>query len=100
MAYPQTQLTDNIDLEIAIATDSVERRIALLSELLAAFPHGDAVPEAMYRLGSALRDHGDRERSRRVFDELSTHSPDSPWAKLWLDASPQFADAWHGRAGS
>lgn len=79
-AYPHCQIQDNIDLEIAKASDSVESKIERLEALLAAFPDRDAVPEALFRLGAALREAEQTKRGDDTFLRLLTEHPDSIWA--------------------
>ena len=80
-AYPDCQLEDNIDLEIAQATSSLTLRIERLEELLRRFPRRDAVPEALFRLGVAYKAAGRPEQSHAALSRLATAYPDSVWTR-------------------
>ncbi|MFQ5494605.1 MAG: tol-pal system YbgF family protein, partial [Phycisphaerae bacterium] len=79
--YPRCQLEDNIDLEIAKATPDAPARIRRLRTLLAAFPRGDAAPEALFRLALVTRTHRDSQAGREAFARLFRDFPDSIWAR-------------------
>jgi hypothetical protein len=91
-AYPRCQLEDNVVLEIAKATDEADAararassvlalRIARLQELIAAFPEGDAVPEALFRLGVAHKQNQQPARSQECLEQLIRDYPDSIWSR-------------------
>jgi len=74
-AYPHCQIEDNIDLEIAKTTSSLPLKIERLEALLVTFPEGDAVPEALFRLGvahkAAERPRNGEEQFARLFADHS-----------------------------
>ncbi len=92
--YPNCQIEDNIDLEIAEATPArvldvetgrpvVPRpsKIQLLEACLANYPDGDAVPEALFRLAVAYRSDGQAVKSEVTFGRLVDEHSDSVWAR-------------------
>jgi len=91
-AYPRCQLADNIALEMAKATDEADvlrarassvlvLKIARLQELIADFPKGDAIPEAMFRLGVACKRSHQPARSQEYFEQLLRDHADSIWSR-------------------
>jgi len=89
--YPDCQIEDNIDLELAKAADAVTTRIARLEEIVARFPGRDAVPEAMLRLAMAYRDNNQPVLSDQTFTDLMTRHPRTIWAKEAARLAPQRA---------
>ncbi|MGD2108679.1 MAG: tetratricopeptide repeat protein, partial [Phycisphaerae bacterium] len=79
--YPNCQIEDNIDLEIAIATEQIERRTQRLERVLERFPDRDAVPEALYRLAVAYKAAGQPDDSAETFARLLHAFPDSIWSR-------------------
>ena len=88
---PPARLLDNIELEIvkAIKSDGqaldaysaiAAERIQLLNRLLSDQTGGDAVPEALFRLGVAYRDNGQAAASQHTFGRLLAEHPGSIWA--------------------
>ena len=80
-AYPNSQLMDNFELEIAKATSSLSLRIERLQACLVRYPHRDAVREALFRLALALRDEGRATESHNAFLKLVREHPASIWSK-------------------
>ena len=80
-AYPNCQLMDNFELEIARATSSLSLRIERLQACLLRYPSRDAVPEALFRLGLAYRDAGRATESHNALQELISEHPASIWSK-------------------
>ena len=87
--YPNCQLEDNLDLEIAKASASPTEMIERLEACLDRFPDRDAAPEALFRLGVAYKDHDRSELSRRAFQRLLTDFPNSIWARQAARYSPR-----------
>jgi hypothetical protein len=107
-AFERCQLEDNIDLEIAKATDEndvvkfkatsvLALKIQRLEELVerltrspipnaaagrAEMPESmrDALPEALFHLGAAYRQNNQPVLSQQRFEELTRHFPQSTWA--------------------
>ncbi len=79
--YPNCQIEDNIELEIALATDDLGERVKRLEGLLQRFPDRDAVPEAMLRLAIAYRDARQPSRGDEVLARLAQQHPESIWAR-------------------
>ena len=79
--YPDSQIEDNIDLEIAKATASLGLRIERLETCLNDFPNRDAVPENLFRLGVAYKSNAESEKSRAIFARLFHEHPDSIWTE-------------------
>ena len=80
--YPNCLLQDNLDLEIAKATADPDEAIALLEQCVNPQKRaGDAVPEALYRLGCALRAQGEAERAQAQFDRLQRDHAETIWAQ-------------------
>ena len=80
-AYPNAQLLDNLELDIARATSSLSLRIERLEACLLRYPRRDAVPEALFRLGLAYRDAGRATDSHNAFLKLVSEHPDSIWSE-------------------
>lgn len=80
-AYPNCQIEDNISLEIGKATSSNAEKIRRLKTCLDSFPDGDAVPEAMFRLGVAYRAGALPAESEAIFTRLFNAHRDSIWAR-------------------
>ena len=79
--YPNCQLEDNLDLEIAKATSSLTLKIERLDECLRRFPRRDAAPESLYRLGVACKASGQSSRSPEIFARLAITYPNSIWTQ-------------------
>lgn len=91
--YPDSQLADNVELEIAIAlrgsdssgaTDRGDEHASvagILRACLKQHPTGDAVPEVLYRLGDAYRSLGQPEESRGAYARLFREHGESIWAR-------------------
>ena len=97
-AYPDCQLEENIDLEIAKATSSLTLKIERLEACLQRFPRRDAVPEALFRLGMAYKAAGESAKSQSMLARLVGAYPDSVWARPALHHaaalfSVHFSDA-------
>jgi predicted Zn-dependent protease len=91
--YPDCQLEDNIDLEIAKATASQSLSVQRLQACLREFPGRDQVPEALFRLGAALVKSGESAEAERVLARLIGEHPSSVWAAQAVRcASWQAAD--------
>ncbi|MGB2984733.1 MAG: hypothetical protein WBE26_02525 [Phycisphaerae bacterium] len=79
--YPNCQIKDNIDLEIAKATSSPTLKIERLEACLERFPHRDAAPETLFRLGVAYKADDQAKASEDVFARLFREYTDSVWTK-------------------
>lgn len=79
--YPGAQIADNAELELALATPEVDQRIELLKTCAERHPRGDALPEALYRLGEAYREKGDSAEARRCYDRVLQEHSDSIWRR-------------------
>ena len=110
--YPNCQIADNINLEIAKATPLhvtgrntggavLPRRskIVLLDACLKRFPNGDAVPEALFRLGVACKADGRLVKSEEVFARLLDEYPDSVWSRQAVYHTPRLGSARLTRRG-
>ncbi len=99
--FPDCQIMDNIDLEIAKATPSRftdhstrrtiaprPTRVELLEACVAKYPHRDALPEALYRLGAAYKADGELAKSEQAFARLMEKHPDSIWAEQAARSAP------------
>jgi len=99
--YPDCQIEDNIDLELAKCAVSLPTRIARLQEIVARFAGRDAVPEALLRLAMAYRDNNQPEQSEETFADLMKRYPNTIWtiqaARL---APPRAWTRLSGTAGS
>ncbi len=80
-AYPNCQIEDNIDLEIAKTTKQPQLKIEGLESCLRKFPRRDSAPEALYRLAAALREVGRVSESDARLASLATEYPNSIWAE-------------------
>ncbi len=98
--YPNCQILDNIDLEIAKAADDLTVKIERLEALLAAYPQRDAVPEALFRLGVAYKSDGKTAESEEAFDRLAGDHPNSIWATQAARYAPWGSLGRVSRAGS
>ena len=97
--YPNCQIEDNIELEIANATTSMTARIDRLEVLLRQFPSGDAAPEALLRLGMAYQTGEDAARSDDAFARLTRDWPDSIWTRQAAGFVPGTARTRLSKAG-
>lgn len=89
--YPDCQIEDNIDLELARLAPDLETRISRLRELIVQFARRDAVPEAMLRLGLAYRDSGQPNECDRTLAELMSRYPATIWAAQAATLAPRTA---------
>lgn len=80
-AYPNCQITDNIELELAKTISAVEQRVEALERCVRAFPDRDAAPEALFRLAVAYRQDGRREDGEAAFRRLLAEFPNAVWAR-------------------
>ncbi len=80
--YPNCQLLDNLDLEIAKTTEPVEEKIALLEKCVTDHPDKDATPETLFRLTVAYRDVEHWEKVDETVSRLVNAHPDSIWTDL------------------
>lgn len=87
--YPNCQIADNIQLELAKAAADIPRRIELLENCLDKYGRGDAVPEALFRLGVAYKAAGESSSSDSAFTRLFLEHPESVWSKQAARYSPQ-----------
>lgn len=87
--YPDCQIEDNIDLEIAKATASVGLRIERLETCLNDFPNRDTVPETLFRLGVAYKSNAQSEKSQAVFARLFREYPHSIWTEQATRYAPR-----------
>lgn len=79
--YPNCQIEDNIDLEIAKASTPVALKIERLESCLERFPRGDAAPEALFRLGVAYKADGRIDAGDAAFARLFHQHPASVWVQ-------------------
>jgi hypothetical protein len=87
--YPDCQIEDNIDLELAKLAATLTTRIARLREVVLHFAGRDAVPEAMLRLGMAYRDHDQADEADEAFAGLMKRYPRSIWAVQAAQLAPR-----------
>jgi hypothetical protein len=108
-AYPNCQIEDNIDLEIAKTTEPLTDQIAALRRCLEIFPDRDAVPEALFRLGVAYKVAGQTRNSETTFIRLFNECPDSVWTaqaahyttgRAVVAGTPRATKAPRGTSGS
>lgn len=85
--YPNCQIEDNIDLEIARTAVAAADRIALYQSLLDRFPDRDSAAEAILRLGFELEMEGHREGSLTAFARLERQFPHSFWCAVAAQTS-------------
>ncbi len=80
-AYPNCKLTDNIELELALAVTDPAERAAALTTVLDKFPQGDAAPETMIRLALAFEQENKPSQAGMMLDRLIREQPQSVWAR-------------------
>lgn len=97
--YPNGQIEDNIELEVANAATSMTARIDRLEALLRQFPRSDAAPEALLRLGVAYQSGEDAARSDDAFARLTRDWPDSIWTRQAAGFVPGTARTRLSKAG-
>lgn len=68
--FPKCAITDNIELQRALASPKAEDRVHRLEKLRERFPDGDTSAEVLFRLGTALAAAGERDEARKRFKEL------------------------------
>lgn len=98
--YRNAQIEDNIDLEIAKASEKLPEQIERLETLVRDYPKRDAIPEALYRLGVAYRRSDQVEPSRRAVQRLVREYPDTIWTRWAARYSPKQEWPAGGRAPS
>jgi len=86
--YPNCQIEDNINLELALHEPDLETRIRRLNELVTRFPGRDAIPEALLRLGVAYRANRELDRGDQALAELVRRFPESVWAEQAARVAP------------
>ena len=101
--YHNARLVDNIDLEIAkasatVATGNAAELVERLEQCVRDHPNGDALPEALFRLGVAYKMVSRSVESDAEFARLMRDFPDSPWSwqahrQSWRPASVRQASA-------
>ena len=89
--YPNCQIEDNIDLEIAKATSSPTLKTERLEACLKRFPHRDAAPETLFRLGAVYRASGQPGESEAAFGRLFREYAGSIWTKQAARYAPRRA---------
>jgi tetratricopeptide (TPR) repeat protein len=77
--YPDCLLADNIELEIALSERNLDSRERLLDACAARKPAGDALPEALFRLGETLQQADRPADARTAFRRILTDFPGSVW---------------------
>ena len=80
-AYPHCKLADNIELEVALSSPSIESRLEALVAVLEKYPGGDAAPQAMVALALAYKHRQDFARAEEMLRRLVNQHPDSIWAR-------------------
>lgn len=80
-AYPNSQVEDNIDLEIAKSAASLDARIVRLEALVSRFPWRDAAPEALLYLALAYESAGREQDSMAALSRLAQEHPKSYWTR-------------------
>jgi hypothetical protein len=78
--YERSPLADNLLLRLALTAESLSRRINSLQDLLLQYPSGDAVAEALFRLGELLEADARPEEARATYSRLIEERGDSVWA--------------------
>ncbi len=78
--FGRCKISDNVELQLALAEPSAADRIRALQKLHRRFPDGDALPEVLYELGAALVEQGKRTEAENYFKELTEKFPDSRFA--------------------
>jgi outer membrane protein assembly factor BamD (BamD/ComL family) len=79
--YSVCVAADNIALAIALTEADPAWRAERLEQLIRRYPEGDAIEEAMYRLGLALHQSQRSERGDVVLTDLMRGYPRSIWAR-------------------
>jgi len=87
-AFPNCQIEDNIDLEIAKAMPATSLKIKRLEKCLSRFPSRDAVPESLFRLGVTYREDQQLDKSEEAFSRLVVEHPDSIWTQQAAHYAP------------
>lgn len=90
-AYPNSRLSDNIELELAMSRSRVADRIAALRSMLERHADGDAAPEALIRLAIALRERNEPHHAGLLLNQLVREWPNSIWARLCAELRMQAA---------
>jgi TolA-binding protein len=79
--YPQAQIEDNAELEIALATPAMDKRIDMLQRCAEQHAEGDAMPEMLFRLAEAYHEVDDLTGAMRTYTQLCKDYPQSIWCK-------------------
>jgi outer membrane protein assembly factor BamD (BamD/ComL family) len=88
-AYPNCQIEDNICVELAKAAPALPLKIARIEACVSKYPQGDAMPEALFRLGVAYRNADHLARSEKTFSRLAVDHPESVWTEQAMELSPR-----------
>jgi hypothetical protein len=78
--YRGSLLEDNLALDLAMAAESVSRRISSLQELQGRYPRGDSLPELLFRLGELLEVDARPEEARLAYTRVVQEHRESVWA--------------------
>ncbi len=97
-AYPNSQIQDNIALEIAKCATSSQEKITGLETCLEKFNNRDIVAETLFRLGVAYKQADQLRKSDESMARLYREYPNSIWAKeaqrfMPRPVSTQFTEA-------
>ncbi len=79
--YGRSLLVDNLRLRLALAAESLSGRIGSLQDLIREYPRGDALPEALYRLGELLEADARPEEARLAYGRVVDEYAGSVWAR-------------------
>ena len=66
---------------VALAAESLSRRIGSLQDLIREYARGDALPEALYRLGELLEADARPEEARAAYGRVVDEHAASVWAR-------------------
>jgi TolA-binding protein len=92
-SFPTSDQADNAQVYIATAylIDGKNKEAIEAADLaIRTYPTGDAIPEAYYRKGTALRNLKEHDRARQAFEQVYKNYPNSPEAVLALQQIQQL----------
>jgi TolA-binding protein len=101
--YPRHPQADNALLEAASVYSGAgrgEAGCAVLARCVEEYPAGDAMPEALERLGECKADRGDVAAARRLFQRVLSDYPQSSAAKRAEGRITSLAGAGTPSSGS
>lgn len=78
--YPDSRIVDNIEVELALASDWTILRVGQLAACVERYPDGDAAPRALFALGQIYQEGRQLATAAAKYRAVIERYPDSVWA--------------------